>query len=132
MRNPTKTIASGIVVLLLISTSAIAQEFSGSFKFKWLDSPDSNHREMEVLEVVSFKSANGKKWHVPEKTIIDGASIPKILWSFVGSPFVGKYRRASVIHDHYCDNGTEQQSEVHLMFKEAMLTDGASSWEANT
>lgn len=111
---------------------AQAQSFSGDFEFAWLDTPNGGHRDMRVLKTVKFKDGNGKVWTVPSKSIIDGASIPRLLWTIAGSPFVGKYRRASVIHDHYCDIRTELQSEVHLMFKEAMFSDGASWWEANS
>ncbi len=109
-----------------------AQEFSGDFEFQWLGSPGGKHRDMKVLSAVSFTSASGKEWKVPAGTVIDGASIPRALWTFTGSPYVGTYRRASVIHDHYCDVGTELQRDVHLMFKEGMLADGASWLEANS
>ncbi|MDP2122051.1 MAG: DUF1353 domain-containing protein [Hoeflea sp.] len=113
-------------------TAVRAQSFSGDFEFAWLDTPDGQHRDMLVLKQVVFTDALGKRWTVPPKSKIDGASIPRLLWTFAGSPFVGKYRRASVIHDHFCDIRTELQSKVHLMFKEAMLADGASWWEANS
>lgn len=111
---------------------AAAQQFDGDFHFAWLDGPEGEHREMRVLSPVSFTSENGKVWRVPANAVIDGASIPRGLWSFAGSPFVGQYRRASVIHDHYCDIKTEPQRDVHLMFREAMYADGASWWEAET
>lgn len=111
---------------------AVAQQFSGNFEFQWLDSPTGKHRDMKVLSAVSFTSSSGKEWNVPVGTVINGASIPRALWTFTGSPFVGTYRRASVIHDHYCDVRTEHQRDVHRMFKEGMLADGASWLEANS
>lgn len=36
---------------------------------------------------------------VPSNFITDGASIPKICWSLIGSPFTGKYKRAALVHD---------------------------------
>lgn len=111
---------------------ASAQQFFGDFAFQWLQSPDGKHRDMKVLSAVSFRSASGKEWTVPAGTVINGASIPRALWTFTGSPYVGTYRRASVIHDHYCDIRTELQRDVHLMFKEGMRADGASWLEANS
>lgn len=111
---------------------ASAQQFFGNFEFQWLNSPDGKHRDMKVLSAVSFKSASGKVWSVPAGTVINGASIPRALWTFTGSPYVGTYRRASVVHDHYCHVRTELQRDVHLMFKEGMRADGASWLEANT
>lgn len=121
-----------IISGLFVSAPALTQNFSGSFEFSWLDGPNGNHREMQLLKTVKFTSVSGKHWIVPKMSVIDGASIPRLLWTFAGSPFVGKYRRASVIHDHYCDIRTELQSEVHQMFKEAMIADGASWIEANS
>ena len=40
-----------------------------------------------------------------------------------GSPFVGKYRRASVIHDVACVERTQPHKLVHYAFYEAMLCD---------
>lgn len=85
---------------------------------------------MIVLSDVSYTDKVGKIWAVPAGTRIDGASIPPALWTFAGSPFVGNYRRASVIHDCYCDTKTEFSSDVNKMFREAMETDGVGYWEA--
>ncbi len=128
-------LANTVVVVfatVLSCASVHAQSFSGGFEFAWLDTPDGDHRDMRVLNTVKFTDSAGKVWTVPATSVVDGASIPRILWTFAGSPYVGKYRRASVVHDHYCDIRTELQSNVHLMFKEAMLADGASWLEANT
>lgn len=119
-------------IAVFSSTASQAQVFSGEFEFAWLDTPNGDHRDMRVLKTVRFSDASGKIWTVPSNSVVNGASIPRILWTFAGSPYVGKYRRASVIHDYYCDIRTELQSDVHLMFKEAMLADGASWWEANS
>lgn len=107
-----------------------AQSFDGAFEFAWLDTPNGDHRDMRVLNEVSFTDQSGKKWTVIKDSVINGASIPRLLWTFAGSPYVGKYRRASVIHDYYCDIRTELQSNVHVMFREAMFADGASFAEA--
>lgn len=106
------------------SSAEAAQGFNGTFEFSWLAEPANKHREMKLLSNVSFTDAAGKQWNVPKDTTIDGASIPPALWSFAGSPFVGNYRRASVIHDHFCDLKTEVAADVHIMFREAMEIDG--------
>jgi len=125
-------IATAAALLVWPIAAASAQEFFGDFEFQWLNSPGGKHRDMKVLSAVSFRSASGKLWTVPAGTVINGASIPRALWTFTGSPYVGTYRRASVIHDHYCDVRTELQRDVHLMFKEGMRADGASWLEANS
>src|SRR4051812_31635812 len=67
---------------------------------------------------------------VPERTRVDGASIPQALWSIVGSPFTGKYVQASVIHDYYCDVRVRRWQHVHRIFYEAMLVSGVSETRA--
>ena len=96
--------------------------FSGEVESKWL--PDG--RRMEILKMLVYTDSNGKKWVVPGKTIVDGASIPRFLWHIFGSPFVGKYRRATVIHDHYCQTHDRPSQNVHKVFFEAMRCDGVN------
>lgn len=47
------------------------------------------------------------------------------------SPFIGNSRRASVIHDRYCDLKTESSTDTHNMFYEAMLEDLEEKWRAD-
>lgn len=35
----------------------------------------------------------------PRGMVTDGASVPRIMWRVIGSPFTGRYRWPSVIHD---------------------------------
>jgi hypothetical protein len=68
----------------------------------------------------------------PAGAEVDGASIPAFLWSGVGSPFVGDYRRATVVHDVECERRQEPHRAVHRMFYEAMLCDGVEAHRAKT
>lgn len=96
--------------------------FTNTVKTEWLP----NGREMVLLEDVTYIDSKGKRWEAKAGDIIDGASIPRFFWRVIGSPFVGKYRRSSVIHDVYCKNKTEESVAVHAMFLEAMETDGVT------
>lgn len=120
------SVACMLACAVALPQSALAQSFSGDFDFRWTRDPENRHRIMELLGPVSFTDKTGKTWSVPAGTQIDGASIPQIFWTFAGSPFDGNYRRASVIHDHYCDVDTEFTKATHDMFKEASLSDGVS------
>jgi hypothetical protein len=44
----------------------------------------------------------------------------------IGSPFTGKYRDASVIHDYYCDVHLRHWAAVHRVFYDAMIVSGVS------
>lgn len=79
-------------------------------------------RRMTIVADVAFISSDGSKWAVPAGAVIDGASIPRLLWPIVGSPYTGLYRDASVIHDYYCSVRSRPSHDVHAMFHEAMLS----------
>jgi hypothetical protein len=87
-------------------------------------------RSMMLLDTLVFIDSNGRTWTAPETSIVDGASIPRFFWRLIGSPFVGKYRRASVVHDVYCKQQTRPYKQVHKMFHDAMLCDGVSKSKA--
>ena len=79
---------------------------------------------MELLAPYSYSDGQGVAWDVPKGTKVDGASIPKPLWGAIGGPFEGKYRNASVIHDHFCVTKTRYWEATHRVLYEAMLANG--------
>lgn len=92
--------------------------------------PLDDGRHMELIEDFGFIDASGLEWSVPPKARVDGASIPQALWSIVGSPFTGRYRDASVIHDYYCDVRIRRWQAVHRVFYDAMIVSGVSAARA--
>ncbi|MGE0628876.1 MAG: DUF1353 domain-containing protein [Hyphomicrobiaceae bacterium] len=86
-----------------------AQTFQGDVVATWL----RDGRQMELVKSFAFVDSRGRKWPVPKGAKVDGASIPRVLWSAIGSPYLGKYRRASVVHDYYCDTMSRPWKEVH-------------------
>lgn len=108
--------------------------FEGEVRTLWLvegevgdDDPD---RRMQLLEDFAFVDPNGVRWLAPAGSRIDGASIPRVLWSVAGDPFIGQYRRASVLHDVACNERTRPSKDVHRMFYDAMIADGTSTAQA--
>ena len=87
-------------------------EYNGTVKTEW----NAAGRTMTLLDDFSFEDANGLLWEAKKDHVIDGASIPKFLWSIVGSPFSDEYRFASVVHDAACDDKTRTWEVVHLAF----------------
>lgn len=106
-------------------------KFIGEVLTRWLVE-DGEDRLMEVLQDFSYEDPARKLWTTPAGWKVDGASIPRPLWSIVGSPFTGDYRRASVVHDYYCDVRTEPSDSVHLMFYYACRAAGVGAFKANT
>lgn len=102
-------------------------QFSGPVITEWLE---NEPRKMKVLEEIVFTDSKGIKWIAPTGSIVDGASIPRFFWRVIGSPFVGYYRRPTVLHDVYCENKSRTSDDVHAMFYEAMIADGVSKTKA--
>jgi hypothetical protein len=90
-----------------------------------LESLESGHQMKTVLDF-GFLDDDGRHWPVPPGTSVDQASIPKALWSLLGRPWEGKYRRALVVHDYHCAVRSANWRSVHRMFYRAMLVSGVS------
>lgn len=79
-------------------------------------------RRVKLKSPFAYIDPSKRRWDVPKDAIVDGASIPRMLWTLIGGPFEGKYRNASIIHDWYCDLRLRSWQQVHRMFFEAMVT----------
>jgi hypothetical protein len=90
----------------------------------------SDGRRVKTIEPFAFIDAASLRWEVPSEVTVDGASIPRLLWTLVGGPFEGKYRDASIIHDWYCDIRDRHWRAVHKVFYEAMLASDVPSHQA--
>ncbi len=105
--------------------------FEGEVITKWLQDDGQKDRTMELMADFSYVDPSGKRWLAAKGRKIDGASIPSALWTgTLGSPYVGNYRRATVLHDIGCDDKTEPHQAVHSMFYDAMRCDSVSSLKA--
>jgi Protein of unknown function (DUF1353) len=100
--------------------------FQGKVKTEWIEA----NRKMQLLEDFGYVDARGVEWPAPKGSIIDGASIPQVLWSVVGSPYTGEYRNASVVHDVACVRRDRPWQDVHRMFYEACRAGGVGEQKA--
>jgi Protein of unknown function (DUF1353) len=92
--------------------------------------PLQDGRNMRVVTNVGYIDDRMRKWEVPAGSITDGASIPRPLWSIIGSPFTGKYLRASVLHDRFVATKFRSWADTHEMFYNVMIADGVGRSEA--
>jgi hypothetical protein len=98
----------------------------------WLTEAKAD-RHMQLLTEFWFRDPDNRLWTTPVHYKIDGASIPKPLWSLVGSPYTGDYRRASIVHDKACDDAAGDQAArraADRMFYHACREGGCSVVEA--
>lgn len=99
-------------------------QFSGDPITQWLHIDPDEHRKMRLVEPFWYDDPHGVRWLAPVSSEIDGASIPRPLWTLVGSPFTGNYRRASIVHDVACVDKARPDRDVHRMFYFACRADG--------
>jgi hypothetical protein len=95
---------------------------------KW--NPDG--RTMTVVTELRYTDPNGVVWDAPAGSIVDGASIPRYLWSILGGPFEGQYRNASVLHDVAYGGKKRPWQDCDRMFYYAMRCSGVNAIEAKT
>lgn len=101
-------------------------QFIGDVTATWL----ADGREMKLTENFTYVDPTGKRWDAPKGSVVDGASIPQILWSAIGGPFEGTYRNASVVHDVACVRQDQPWQRVHRMFYYAMRCGGVGERRA--
>lgn len=62
----------------------------------------------------------------------DGVSIPRILWSLVGSPMTGGYQRSACLHDALYASQLFPRDVCDKIFYEAMKAEGVNKIKAYT
>jgi hypothetical protein len=102
--------------------------YNGEPVTKW--NPDG--RTMTLLTELRYTDPKGNVWVAPIGSVVDGASIPRYLWSVMGGPFEGRYRNASVLHDVAYGDRKRPWQDCDRMFYYAMRCSGVSGVEAKT
>ena len=102
--------------------------FNGEPVTKW--NPDG--RSMTLLSELRYTDPKGEVWVAPAGSVVDGASIPRYLWSIMGGPFEGQYRNASVLHDAAYGQRKRPWQDCDRMFYYAMRCSGVNAAQAKT
>jgi hypothetical protein len=97
--------------------------FSGVLQFQ----PTGDGVHMKVLQTYSYTDGHGHTLTAEPGFVTDGASIPRALWTIIGSPFTGQYVGAAVVHDVGCDTHKYPWELTHRMFYTAMRALGVLS-----
>ncbi len=117
-------------ICLLISQTLVAQSdassqrgtFSGELILKALD----DGRSMQVVKDFSYTDWQGHTLTATAGFVSDGATIPRAVWTIVGGPWDGPYRKAAVVHDVGCENHKYTWRDTDRLFFEAMLDSGVT------
>ena len=122
-----------IIALLLAAAAASAPlpasaQFIGDLAF----TPDAckAKRECILRNALEFVDPDKRLWRAEAGDLTDGASIPDWAQGFIGDPWDETYLKAAVLHDHYCVNHITSWRDTHLMFYNALLDLGVSSFKA--
>src|SRR5256884_3589020 len=102
--------------------------YSGYVEARW----ENDGRSMTLLSELRYTDPQGVVWIAPAGSQVDGASIPRSLWSLMGGPFEGKYRDASVLHDVSYEQHKRPWQDCDRMVYFAMRCSGVSAVEAKT
>jgi len=122
---------SAVTVIAVVGVALRAQDepfghLDGKGVAEWL--ADGRHTKLDAD--FPFVDQFGLGWDAPKGPIVDGASIPRFLWSIAGGPFEGKDRNASVVHDVACVRRHREWRNVHRMFYNASLLGGVGKLKA--
>jgi uncharacterized protein DUF1353 len=117
-------------VLIVSGTPSAWADKLGEFKGDLILKPLTDGRTMELVRPFTYIDSRGIAWPVPAGTKVDGASIPSVFWSILGAPYTGKYREASIIHDHYCATKSRHWKAVHKVFLDGMTARGVDTLQA--
>ena len=127
------TIAMSLMLFLTTSVCESADwgTYHGTVQTEWVT---DDERDMRLLSDFHYTGPRPSaiRWTAPTGAVVNGASIPPVFWPIIGSPFTGRYRNASVLHDVACDEKRRSWEEVHLMFYQAMRRSGVSVTKAKT
>jgi hypothetical protein len=82
-------------------------------------------REYKLLEDVTV-STLGYRITVKKGLVSDGASVPKVFWNIIGSPFTGAYTLPALVHDALYMSEAVDRSEADAIFFDLMEQSGVS------
>ncbi|MDQ6861624.1 MAG: DUF1353 domain-containing protein, partial [Verrucomicrobiota bacterium] len=101
-------------------------KFAGPFNVELLE----DGRRLRLLNDLTYTDPAGLAWLAPAGWVVDGASIPKQFWSYIGGPLEGRYRNASIFHDVACDKRDRPWDDAAVMFYNAMRCGGVDETKA--
>lgn len=108
-----------------------AADISTEIPPAFMPSGDRYQTATEVHVVISRIDSCLHWVRIPPGYRFDGASIPRLLWSLIGSPFDPDLMTAACVHDWYCDHSGEcYQSRVigDAVFFYLLTKAGVARW----
>lgn len=85
----------------------------------------------ELVEPLTFW-VNKKREQVPAGFVFDGASIPRLFWRVLTSPYQPRILRAACIHDYLYRTNLVSRKVADLKFRQVLINDGTDKESAET
>ena len=105
---------------------------SHRLKIEQFETPEGTKaRLLEDLEYKITRETETIHIHIKDGFTYDGASIPRALWGLIGSPFTGRYRLASCVHDALYATHLLPKKLTEDIFYNIMRNDGVALWRAS-
>jgi hypothetical protein len=82
-----------------------------------------------VVEAFTYVASSGIHYTVPVGQLSDGASIPRALWSVIGSPLTGRYRNIALVHDYLYRMQITSKDEADDVLLDGMRLGGCTETE---
>ena len=101
-------------------TSNVHGKFVGTLQLE----PIGDGVHFRVVKTYSYTDPEGHMLQADPGFSTDGASIPRSLWTLIGSPLTGNYLFSAVIHDVGCDSHKYSWQITHRMFYDGMIDKG--------
>ncbi len=105
-------------------------EINGHFEGDLLLDYLSDKNSICLKDDFIYKDANNYKWRAHIGDIIDGSSLPDIIWQIYGPPLQSKYLNALVVFESACNRRYTTWEATHEMFFYALLDSGINEIDA--
>jgi len=87
-------------------------------------------KQLEVLINDFYYKDDNVDIIIPAGSVNDGATIPRILWTTTGSPFLPEFRKASIIHDYLYKTGLYSKKIADKTFHKLLRQNDVSKFTA--
>jgi Protein of unknown function (DUF1353). len=102
--------------------------YSGQVEARW----ENDGRHMTLLSELRYTDPEGILWIAPAGSVVDGASIPRVLWSLMGGPFEENIATPLSCTMSLTTEKTRPWKLCDRMFYNAMRCSGVAATEAKT
>ena len=100
-------------------------KFTNKLKLEKISADSNEYKPIFILKLKDdffYKDSYGHTWKAYSGDIIDGSSIPLVIWELYGSLLSSNFVNAVVIFETACNRREHTWEITHEMFYEAMLT----------